>query len=630
MQQTIHQWVNKPLYAYALLAICLAVSLGLYHESLEFGYVLDDIIVYTENSFVQKGFSGIWDILSKESFTGYFGEQKDLVAGARYRPLSLVSFAIEFGVFGNKPAWSHLINILLYGLTGYVLFCFLKTLLQIKLNVQVASIVGSLSALLFLSHPIHSEAVANIKGRDEIMCLLFCLISAYQWLRFVDTGKRLHQIGSCWWFMLALFSKENAITFLAVIPLSVYFFRNQNFTSSLRKAWPLFVVAVAFIIIRRLVIGYFLSSGAVITDLMNNPFIYMNSQEKTATLFYTFIWYYKLLFFPHPLTHDYYPYHVPKVNWTDVIPWISLVINLGLLYVVYRTKNRNPLIAYSLTFYLVTFSIVSNVVFPVGTFMNERFLFMPSVAFSLLSAYALYLISNTFLSIGKYLAAVIFLILFSGYSIKTITRVPDWKDGFTLNLSAVKVSKNSARINLFTGVSYFQKSQSETNPENSKKFLQIAEHYIDRSLQIFPQYGQALNMKAGVLSEWLKRDNDVHTFLSKLESVIKIKPDLDFVTKYMEYLVKDPENFSIMFPYFKRVGYEILYKEVHNYSYALHFLGMAYNLKKEDAELCYSISKVYADFAKFGKVSAAKIQEYENKAKDFYQQAATLDPKYAQ
>lgn len=609
---------------------CLILSLVLYHESLQFGYVLDDIIVYSENSFVQKGLKGVWDIFSKESFTGYFGEQKDLVAGARYRPLSIVSFALEFECYGNKPFYSHLLNILFYGFTGFLVYILFKQLFNTASTKPWYLAVPVVGAFLFIAHPIHSEAVANIKGRDEILCLLFSLATTIHWLRYVDTSNRLHQWLSCLMFLLALFSKENAITFVAIIPITVYFFRGQTFKKSVLSVWPLMVSALAFIIVRRMVIGYFLSSGVVITDLMNNPFVYMNLSEKSATLFYTYVWYYKLLFFPHPLTHDYYPYHVPKSDWTDIIPWISFILTAGLIYLAFKYKKKWPAISYSLFFYFLSFSIVSNVVFPVGTFMNERFMFMPSVAFSLMTALWIKKLTGIKWFSGNLFATGCLLAILVGYSFKTITRVPDWKDGFTLNLSAVKVSKNSARINLFTGVSYFQKSQSESNPENAKKYLKVAEHYIDRSLQIFPQYGQALNMKAGILAEWLKKDNDVKTFLSKLESIIRVKPDLDFVTKYMEYLSKDPENISFMFPYFKRVGYEILYKEEQNYSFALHFLGMAYNLKKEDADLCFYISKVYSDFAKFGKVNASKIQEYEMKAKEFYQQASTLDPKYVQ
>jgi hypothetical protein len=105
------------------------LAFALYWMSLSFGYVLDDQIVITDNEFTKEGFSGIWDILSTESFTGYFGSQKDLVAGARYRPLSIVTFAIEQEIFGDNSFIRHFGNILLYGLCGLLIFRILSILI---------------------------------------------------------------------------------------------------------------------------------------------------------------------------------------------------------------------------------------------------------------------------------------------------------------------------------------------------------------------------------------------------------------------------------------------------------------------------------------------------------------------
>ncbi len=111
--------------------ILLISSFGLYFASMPYDYVLDDKIVITDNSYTKKGFSGIWDILTTESFQGYFGEKKDLVQGNRYRPLSIITFAIEKGVIGDlNPTVSHFINILLYGLTGILLMLVLSMLFR--------------------------------------------------------------------------------------------------------------------------------------------------------------------------------------------------------------------------------------------------------------------------------------------------------------------------------------------------------------------------------------------------------------------------------------------------------------------------------------------------------------------
>jgi hypothetical protein len=98
------------------------IAFSLYWMCLTFGYVLDDQIVITDNTFTKKGVSGIWDILSTESFSGYFGGQQDLVAGSRYRPLSIITFAIEQSIFGSNPFERHFVNLLLYGMLGLLIF----------------------------------------------------------------------------------------------------------------------------------------------------------------------------------------------------------------------------------------------------------------------------------------------------------------------------------------------------------------------------------------------------------------------------------------------------------------------------------------------------------------------------
>jgi len=75
--------------------LLFVVPFLLYAASFNYGFVLDDVIVLSENSFVKEGISGIGDILSNDVFTGYLGGQQDLVEGGRYRPLSLVTFTID-------------------------------------------------------------------------------------------------------------------------------------------------------------------------------------------------------------------------------------------------------------------------------------------------------------------------------------------------------------------------------------------------------------------------------------------------------------------------------------------------------------------------------------------------------
>ena len=99
-----------------------ALAFVLYVNTLWNQYALDDAIVITQNQFTQQGFKGIGNIMTSDVFLGFFKTEKNLVAGGRYRPLSVVTFAIEHQLFGENPGVSHFINLLLYALTGIVLF----------------------------------------------------------------------------------------------------------------------------------------------------------------------------------------------------------------------------------------------------------------------------------------------------------------------------------------------------------------------------------------------------------------------------------------------------------------------------------------------------------------------------
>lgn len=589
--------------------VILLLSVALYFRSFSYGFALDDTIVYEENKFVAKGFKGIWDILSKESFTGYFDKQQDYVAGARYRPLSLVSFAIEHQIWGKKPGMAHIINILIYALCGIVLLGFLK---RISKNQNWANWIAFLGAVIFILHPIHTEAVANIKGRDELMCMLFSMLSLNYMIDYVDSKAKKHLYLSLLNLFIALMSKENAITFIAIIPLSLYFFRNLGFIESIKKSWTIWIPALLFLIIRSNVIGFFLSNGGIITDLMNNPFVGMRLDEKISTIIFCIAWYIKLLIVPHPLTHDYYPYHVPKIGFDDVLSWIGIITVMGIFLISFLLRNKNRLQWYAVLFFFISISIVSNVIFPVGTFMNERFLFIPSIAFILvlLEFINKFLSNKSSYNTLTYSCLGALLIL---YGVRTFTRVPDWMSGDSLNFSAINVSENSARINLFTGVTYFKKAEVEAQPVAKKKLLDEASRYIDKALHIFPYYGQALNMKAGILAEYHKLSGGTEDFLIHIVKVVEKEPNLKFVNDYLKYIAQDPNNKSLLYDYYSNTGYNILYKKLRRIDYAIQYLEEAYKLRRNDKPLLERMIEIYSIAPSLRGATAKQLSDFKSR-----------------
>jgi protein O-mannosyl-transferase len=576
------------------LLLLAALAVIPYLSSLNYGYVLDDQIVITGNKFTQKGLGGIADILRTESMTGYFGEQKDLVAGARYRPLSIVIFAVEHSIMPGKPFIGHLGNILFYAMTCLLLYRVLTLLFPLASNQTWWWSVPFLTAVFYALHPLHTEVVANIKGRDEIMTFLGALGAIWFTLRWLSDRKAVWLILSGFSFFLGLLSKENAITFLAVIPATLYFFTRARREDFIRTLLPILAASVIYLIIRYQVIGYFLSSGKQITDLMNNPFVEMNPGQKLATIMYTLGLYLKLLVLPHPLTHDYYPYAIPIMNWSDWQVLLSLAAYLGLAAVFFRGFRQRSLPAFAVLFYLATLSIVSNLFFPVGTFMNERFVFISSLAWTLVLAWLLAdqlpkrLPAKVGLPAGMLLASLVT----AGYFWRTWTRVPVWENALTLNRAAIAVSPNSARANTFMTTALFQKYREETDSKVQRALLEEMGPYIRKAIEIYPSYYSGLQMYVGVFAEEYRYDKDLDKLLGGFRKVFEGRDQLAFVDEYLDYLEGQPALHPRLSEFYYDVGYRVFWQQRRKKPYAIKYLEKGMRLSPQDPRFAAAMTEV--------------------------------------
>lgn len=574
-------------------AIIFLIPFVIYFQSTNFGYVLDDQIVITDNNFTKKGFSGIGDLMTTESMTGYFGEQKNLVQGNRYRPLSLITYAIEYDIKnGLDPETSHWLNILFYALTGLLLFRILTMMLRKNKAVAPWLAIPFLASLFFITHPIHSEAVANIKGRDEILALLFSLATLYTSLRYMDKKNLLWLLSSCILFFLALLSKENSITFLAVIPMTIYFFSEYKWGANLKLLAALLATTILYLILRFSVAGV-PEFGKEINDLMNNPFLGMSGGEKMATIMFTLFKYIQLYIFPHPLNHDYYPYAIPVLGWGDLRSLGSLLLYMAMAYWGFRGIKRKKISSYAILFYLATLTIVSNIVINLGTFMNERFIYMASVGLALLAAY---LISEKLgrwkEKTGLIAASALAGIMILGYCFKTITRVPDWESALTLNRSAVANGTNSARANSFMATALYNQGKDMTT---SDKFpvLQQAYAYAEKAVDIHPSYQNGNLMKAGIAAELYKGDRDEVLLLKRFAEVMSKRPDVSYINEYLDYLEPRSNDINYLKNWYVETSLDEVMIQAKQPKWALHYLNRAYVMDKTNKKVLEALATVY-------------------------------------
>ncbi|MEL6357749.1 MAG: tetratricopeptide repeat protein, partial [Bacteroidota bacterium] len=239
-------------------------------------------------------------------------------------------------------------------------------------------------------------------------------------------------------------------------------------------------------------------SRNTIPELMNNPFlkfeaggwIPFSTGEWSASVVYGLGQYLKLLFIPYPLSHDYYPRAFEIMNWGDWRVILSFLINLGLVVFAFLHIRKRPWLAAGIFIYFTTLSIASNVFFPIGTLLSERFLFFPSVGLSLaILGYFTGAKPKGNRRVGAYITLGI-IALFAGL---TILRNPVWKDNFTLFTTDVHVQPNSAKLqNAAAGAKIDRYiTLPEARQATNKSLLTEAIIHLNEATRIHPTYKAA-------------------------------------------------------------------------------------------------------------------------------------------
>ncbi|MDP4843494.1 MAG: tetratricopeptide repeat protein, partial [Salibacteraceae bacterium] len=510
---------------------------ALHANTISFDYALDDKLYITANEFTKKGFDGFKDIWTNDLMTGFFGSKKNLVEGGRYRPLAQSTHAIEWELFGKNPFISHFINVVLYGLTGVLLLSVLQRIFSWNDKKWWWSLPFVATAL-FLAHPTHTEVGANIKSRDEIMSLLFALMAFRSVLIYIEKNISYEVLLAGIWFFLSLTSKESSITFLGLIPLTLIFFPKGKPKDSVISLAGILAFTAIYFVIRASVFSDQGDTLNVAKELMNKPYLLATESERLASIFFTMGMYIKLLVFPHPLTHDYYPFHPFKtfaelqaggsqyLNWDNTGAIISLVLYValfafGLTTLVQKmTGKKGNIYGYGILLYLGTFILFSNLFFDIGAFMNERFLYIPSLGFTIILAYVLVNV------IGRKnrepLAIGLFVLVMIGYSAKTISRNYAWENDRALSMADVGTSDGSAKVKMTYGSELLEQAKENGVSEIERtRLLNAAEESCLNSLQIYPQYFPPLDILGNIYFEKKNYDLSVKYF----NQALRYKPN---------------------------------------------------------------------------------------------------------
>ncbi|MBL7882720.1 MAG: tetratricopeptide repeat protein [Bacteroidia bacterium] len=474
--------------------LLLIIGLVFYGNTINNEYALDDGIVILKNEYVQKGFKGLSKIFKTDTYDSYYKQMnaKQQLTGGRYRPLSVATFAIEQQFFGgddkeNPPsgitAIRHAINVLLYILSVIFLLFFLN-----RFILQKYPIAAFLTCFIFLIHPIHTEVVANVKSRDEILSFLFIVLAFISALKYKQAKKiKMLFIGLLFCF-LALLSKEYAITLLILIPFLFYVYLKESFKGAILSSVPYFVVVFIYILIRYSVVGA--GSTSPSTDVLNNPYLFASSAETWATKIDLLNNYLKLQFVPYPLSSDYSYNTFPYTNFSNPLVWVSILLTICMVILTIYLFFKRNIISFALAFYLLNLFLISNLVFDIGATMGERLVYHSSFGFSLTMAVFIDFLIRKYAREEKYqLLTILFVVIISipAFFI-VIERNADWKNDTTLFIADAETVPNSALVNGNAGKAYVDLAEKPENKSQEQELLKKAELHLKRSVEIHNKY----------------------------------------------------------------------------------------------------------------------------------------------
>jgi tetratricopeptide (TPR) repeat protein len=477
----------------------------LYSNTINHDYALDDTGAIQQNLNVKKGIKGIPDILKMDLW-----EQSEVRLGY-YRPLSLITFAIEYEFFQNAPHVHHFTNVLFFAISCVILFLVKHALLG-----NVHQFIPLCVTLLFAAHPIHTEVVANIKSRDEILSFLFVFTALLFFILYLKKNKFIYIIPVALSAYLGMMSKETALTGLLIIPIIHYLYSQDNLKSIFLKTLPIAGVVLLFFIQKKALIG----EAIIPDDIINYP--YTESRVKLPTTFYLFFLGFKLLTLPISLRYDYSYNLIPGVEFNDPFAILGFILFAGGGISLLLFLRKKSIYAIPLSIYFFSMAPGFAFTFLRGGIFAERFLFSAALGFIILLLLLVFRIAKRLESSVKNAQLIILagltILIAIPYSIKTIDRNKVWKDNYTLFSTDIKTGANSAQNQRHFAEQTLVKALEEKDSLKKKTLARVSLKAFDVSLSMHPKFAESY-MKCGVIYQLIfnKPDSAIYHYRKTIE-----------------------------------------------------------------------------------------------------------------
>lgn len=423
------------------IAIIITLGLMVYVNSLNGKFVWDDNGLLKDNNYIKD-----WKYFP-EIIKGDFGVGGG-TKSSYYRPLQTILHMAGYSLWGLDVKGYHLTSILLHIFAAIALYFFIRLIFY---DTNVSFLVS----LLFLVHPINTEAVCYISGVSDPLSLLFILLCLIFYLKSLYSYSIIFHILALLSFSIALLSKENAVVVPALILLYHYTFKKKV---KINKIIPFFAVVISYTVFRLAIVSPFAQLTISLADLL----------QRIPGFFAALTEYLRLLLLPLDLRFE-YGNRLFNLGDPRVITGVSLAFVL--IITAFFKKKNNPLFFFSVVWFFITLLPVSNM-YPVNySFMMEHWLYLPSLGFFLI-------LSSTICSPLKnkniiFLLRTFVIVLLIFYSYLTIKQNQYWREPIAFYKRTLKYAPDSWRLYNELGLACENASMNDEAIASFSKALEI-------------------------------------------------------------------------------------------------------------------------------------------------------------
>ncbi len=449
---------EKPERRYWLSGLALLVlTLVAFSNSFSAGLALDNQLLITGDPRIREATAYNVSQIFQHTFWWPNGE-----AGI-YRPLTTLSYLLNYAILGNGtvPAGYHWINFLLHAANVLLAFGLCQRLFSRMPD--RAFLLALSTAALWAVHPVLTESVTNIVGRADLMAGMAVLSGSWMYLKSTESVG-FHRLA--WLAGVAaataagVFSKESAVVLPGVIILYELAFHFTNMRPRLRSmllGCAATGLPIAVMLVQRALV-LFASPTAAEFPFVDNPIAGASFSVGRLTAIKVLARYLWLVIWPVKLSADYSYAEIPlaRGSVTDWAAWVAVAIVMCL--VAWLWRHSRPAFFFA-CFGFLNLLPASNLIFPIGTIMAERLLYLPLVGW--LACLVLAIDAAARRTRRAHLVPVIVGLIAVAFGIRTWVRNLDWKDDLTMAAASVQTSPGSFKVHRLLAASLFQSNPGD-------------------------------------------------------------------------------------------------------------------------------------------------------------------------